>query len=49
VLAKRAGTAPKRPIADVLIGAFASRFDGMLTRNAKDFQAVFPGLKLLEP
>lgn len=49
VIAKRAGKIPKRPIADVLIGAFASRFDGILTRNEPDFRAVFPNLKIVAP
>ncbi len=49
VKAKRAGHVPKRPVADVLIGAFASRFDGLLTRNEADFRRVFPSLKILVP
>jgi hypothetical protein len=49
VAAKRAGKSPKRPVADVLIGAFASRFDGLLTRNETDFSTVFPNLKLVSP
>jgi predicted nucleic acid-binding protein len=39
----------KRPIADVLIGAFAQRHDGLITRNAQDFRALFPELELLDP
>ncbi|MBA3544528.1 MAG: type II toxin-antitoxin system VapC family toxin [Chthoniobacterales bacterium] len=39
----------KRPIADVLIGAFAQRFDGLLTRNARDFQKLFPTLRIEMP
>lgn len=46
---RRAGQATKRPVADVLIGAFASRFDGLLTRNAGDFSKIFPQLPVLEP
>jgi predicted nucleic acid-binding protein len=49
VTAKRVGTMVKRPIADVLIGSFASRFDGFLTRNEKDFHSLFPNLKILTP
>jgi predicted nucleic acid-binding protein len=49
VRAKRAGQVPKRPVADVLIGAFASRFDGILTRNEADFSRVFPNLATLAP
>lgn len=39
----------KRPVADVLIGAFAMRFDGLLTRNTSDFRLAFPNLTILEP
>ena len=39
----------KRPIADVLIGAFAWRFDGLLTRNEKDFRPLFPDLRIEAP
>jgi len=49
VTGKRAGTMPKRPIADVLIGAFASRFDGILTRNGADFRPLFPVLTIVPP
>ena len=49
VAAKRAGKIPKRPLADVLIGAFASRFDGILTRNEADFRPVFTALKIVVP
>ena len=49
VSARRAVQAPKRPIADVLIGAFATRFDGILTRNESDFRQVFPNLAITVP
>jgi len=49
VTGKRTGRMPKRPIADVLIGAFASRFDGILTRNEADFRPVFPVLAIAVP
>jgi hypothetical protein len=49
VAGRRARSAPRRPIADVLIGAFAGRFDGLVTRNAKDFRRVFPSLPIAEP
>jgi predicted nucleic acid-binding protein len=49
VVGKRAGKIPKRPVADVLIGAFAGLRDGLLTRNESDFKAVFPALPLLVP
>ena len=34
---KRIGNVSKRPVADIIIGAFASRFNGLITRNVKDF------------
>jgi predicted nucleic acid-binding protein len=37
---KRRGSESKRPIADVLISAFAQRFQGLITRNPKDFESV---------
>ncbi|HKI01643.1 MAG TPA: type II toxin-antitoxin system VapC family toxin [Thermoanaerobaculia bacterium] len=46
---KRAGLAPKRPLADILIGAFASRHQGLITRNPEDFEAAFPELPLRVP
>jgi len=49
VAGKRVGRIPKRPVADILIGAFAGLRDGLLTRNADDFKAVFPTLTLLTP
>ena len=49
VLAKRSGKVPKRPVADILIGAFASRFDGLLSRNPADFRPIFPKLNLVVP
>lgn len=39
----------KRPMADILIGAFAERFDGLLTRNEADFRSVFPSLRIVMP
>lgn len=39
----------KRPIADVLIGAFAMRFEGLLTRNTDEFRKLFPSLHLIAP
>lgn len=44
---KRSGKAPRKPIADLLIGAFAMRFDGLLTRNAGDFSSLFPDLTVI--
>lgn len=46
VLNKRRGTSPKRPIADIQIGAFSERFDGLLTRNPDDFRPTFPALTI---
>jgi predicted nucleic acid-binding protein len=40
---------PRRPLADILIGAFASRYRGLITRNGADFAAVFPELRLQPP
>lgn len=39
----------KRPLADVLIGAFSLRFSGLITRNPGDFRDVFPSLTLVDP
>jgi len=39
----------KRPVADVLIGGFAMRFDGLITRNTGDFRKLFPRLRLIRP
>ena len=49
VSARRSGTLAKRPIADILIGAFASNRRGLITRNARDFLKNFPDLRILEP
>ena len=46
---KRQGKSPRRPIADVLIGALAQANDGLITRNAKDFKALFPNLNIIVP
>jgi predicted nucleic acid-binding protein len=49
VQARRASHAPKRPLADLLIGAFAFRHKGLITRNPADFRRWFPKLKLRQP
>jgi predicted nucleic acid-binding protein len=49
IVTRRRGGISKRPIADILIGAFAIRFDGLLTRNVKDFGDLFPDLRLEQP
>jgi predicted nucleic acid-binding protein len=46
---KRAGKSPRRPIADILIGGFACRFQGLITRNPDDFRPYFRQLPLLVP
>lgn len=46
---RRAGRAPRRPVADVLIGAFASTRQGLLTRNPDDFALLFPMLTVASP
>src|ERR1700736_3309427 len=43
---RRSESLARRPLADVLIGAFASRYQGLITRNAKDFALIFPRLTL---
>lgn len=49
VYLKRAGKTAKRPVADVLIGAFSVRVGGLLTRNSDPFRTVFPDLRIMEP
>ena len=49
VQARRASGTPKRPLADLLIGAFAFRHKGLITRNPADFRRWFPKLKLRQP
>lgn len=46
---KRSGKLPKRPLADILIGAFAVRHQGLITRNPTDFAPVFHDLILRGP
>ena len=46
---KRSGKVAKRPVADVMIGALAQANDGLITRNADDFRALFPSLKIITP
>ena len=46
---RRSHSLPRRPLADILIGAFASQYQGLVTRNAGDFAAIFPEMKLKEP
>lgn len=49
VQTKRAGQTPRRPVADILIGAFAVRRSGLLTRNGDDFRRWFPSLNIASP
>lgn len=46
---RRRGEGPRRPIADILIGAFAQRFQGLVTRNADHFHPAFPELEIRDP
>jgi len=46
---KRLHKTPKRPVADLMIGALSTRFEGLITRNQKDFKPWFPELKLVAP
>jgi hypothetical protein len=46
---KRSGKVAKRPVADVMIGALAQANDGLITRNANDFRALFPSLNIITP
>lgn len=46
---RRRGDAPRRPLADILIGAHAAGRDGLVTRNPDDFAPVFPDLPLAVP
>ena len=46
---KRAGAVVKRPIADVLIGAYAMQKGGLITRNETDFRSLYPSLAIFNP
>jgi predicted nucleic acid-binding protein len=46
---RRVHQAARRPVADVLIGAFAANRAGLLTRNPSDFSAVYPALTIVSP
>ncbi len=49
IMRKRAGSTPKRPIADVLIGAYALQKGGLITRNETDFRTLYPTLTIFNP
>jgi predicted nucleic acid-binding protein len=46
---RRQSRGVKRPVADLMIGAFASRRHGLITRNAGDFSPWYPELKIRVP
>lgn len=46
---RREGLGPRRPIADILIGAFAQRYQGVVTRNEEHFRPGFPELEIRNP
>ena len=46
---RRDRSGPKRPFPDILIGSWAMRFRGLMTRNAKDFATTFPELEFSIP
>ena len=49
VAARHDKKAPRRPLADILIGAFAMRYEGLVTRNPSDFADIFPSLAIRVP
>lgn len=49
IQAKRKRLVVKRPVADLLIGGFAMRYQGLITRNRADFCRWFPRLNIEEP
>ena len=49
VMRKRAGTEKKRPIADIMIGAYAMQRGGLITRNESDFRSLYPSLRIFNP
>ena len=49
VLRKRKGEVTKRPIADVMIGAYALQKGGLITRNEDDFRSLYPALNICNP
>ena len=46
---KRAGVEKKRPIADIMIGAYAMQKGGLITRNEADFKSLYPNLTIFNP
>ena len=49
VLRKRKGETTKRPIAGVMIGAYALQKGGLITRNEDDFRLLYPDLTIYNP
>ena len=49
IMRKRAGTEKKRPIADIMIGAYAMQKGGLITRNEADFRSLYPNLTIFNP
>ena len=49
VMRKRAGVEGKRPIADIMIGAYAMQKGGLITRNEADFRSLYPSLTIFNP
>lgn len=49
VMRKRAGAVKKRPIADIMIGAYAMQKGGLITRNESDFRSIYPNLTIFNP
>ena len=46
---RRRGAVPRRPLADILIGAYAAGRQGLVTRNPGDFTPVFLDFSLAVP
>ena len=49
VMRKRTGAERKRPIADIMIGAYAMQKGGLITRNEADFRSLYPNLTIFNP
>ncbi len=49
IVRRRVGDGPRRPLADILIGSFAMRFQGLITRNPEHFRPSFPDLEVRAP
>lgn len=49
IMRKRVGTEKKRPIADIMIGAYAMQKGGLITRNETDFRTLYPDLTIFNP